>query len=232
MNKVLLSTSTAFLIAAGSASSFANCEIIDADLDKKISENQQLRAEYNASLLRDARSLRDAAGTLTAYGKEDACAAVSEAIREMVENPKAAAAAKAGVTGEEVVVATKSADDRRASAVSVSKMTSRIRAEEIIGTDVFGAKGDTVGEVADIVFGANGQPTYAVVSYGGFLGVAEDQAAIPFKLLKVSSDKEAFFVDMTEEELEKAPRFETGRYDWIEDEAWRTKNEQYFAPKN
>ena len=158
MNKVFLTTTTALLIATGSAAAFADCEIFNADLDKKISESQELRAEYSSALLRDARTLRDAAGTLAAYGKEDACESVSEAIAEMIENPKDAAAAKAGVTGEEVVIKTKSTDDRRASAVSISKMTSKIRAEEIIGTDVYGAKGDTVGEVADIVFGGQ-RPT-------------------------------------------------------------------------
>jgi hypothetical protein len=61
--------------------------------------------------------------------------------------------------------------------------------------------------------------------------MAKEQAAIPFKMLKVSADKEAFFVNLSEKQLESAPKFEFGRYDWVEDEAWREKNDKYYAPQ-
>jgi len=78
------------------------------------------------------------------------------------------------------------------------------------------------------VFDPNGSPAYAVIAYGGFLGLGEDESAIPFKELKVSEDGDVFFVAMNEDQLENAPRFERGNFDWIEDESWRQKNDDYY----
>ncbi|MEW5422994.1 hypothetical protein HNS03_13840 [Amorphus sp. 3PC139-8] len=116
-----------------------------------------------------------------------------------------------------------------ANAQAVSDMQGRLRAETILGSDVRGRDENSIGEVDELVLGNDGRPTYAVVTYGGFLGLGEEASAVPFKMLRVSQNNDVYYLPMTESELENAPRFEQGSFDWTEDEQWRSKNDQYFS---
>lgn len=118
---------------------------------------------------------------------------------------------------------------RLASAKSISDFGGMIRADEIVGADVLGPKGEEFGEVSDIILGDDSKPTYALIAFGGFLGFGEDVVAIPFEKLMVSVDRTAFFVPMTEADLEGAPKFKRNRFDWLRDKRWRAQLDKYFA---
>ena len=82
--------------------------------------------------------------------------------------------------------------------------------------------------IDDIVFSPEGGPAYIIISDGGFLGIGEDQIAVPMSRVRVSSDRDVYFIDLTEDQLKSAPRFERGRFDWLEDTEWRQKNDAYY----
>ncbi len=89
------------------------------------------------------------------------------------------------------------------------KMMEVSRASKIIGTDVKNTRGDNLGGIKDLVLDpANGNIVYAVVSYGGVLGMGSKLFAIPWSVLRWSRDKDYYVLDMDKETLKKAPGFD------------------------
>lgn len=114
------------------------------------------------------------------------------------------------------------------SALPITEVKRQLRAANILGTDVRGMTDETIGEVSDIVFDSAGKASYAVISYGGFLGLAEEASAVPFNMLRISQGRDVFYLPLSEDQLERAPRFEQGTFDWNADQEWRQQNDQYF----
>ena len=229
MKRFLTTTAAAAILIGSAGLAAADCTIVDTDMEANLRDNPDTRAGYSSTLTRDVRQLRDAASTLAAYGKDGACEEVAEAINDLVENPKDANRA----AGEQTVAGWREepAGYDYETAMPMSDAAGRIRAAEVLGTDVRSSNNETIGEISDIVFDPKGSPAYAIVAYGGFLGLGEDESAVPFNELKVSKDGDVFYVAMTEEQLEQAPRFERGSFDWMKDEGWRKKNDEYYKSK-
>jgi sporulation protein YlmC with PRC-barrel domain len=94
---------------------------------------------------------------------------------------------------------------------------SLIAAEKVNGTDVYNTQGDKLGEVEDIMLDKiSGQVAYAVLSFGGFLGLGEKHYPLPWSTLKYDTRKGGYVVNIDKELLENAPSID--RDD--EDFAW------------
>ncbi|MDN2565406.1 PRC-barrel domain-containing protein [Aquibium sp. A9E412] len=119
-------------------------------------------------------------------------------------------AAEAG--DEQVGEETTAAIDRD----GLSRMeTDQIRAEEFIGTTVYGANEDTIGEIGDVLLTADGEIDAIIVDVGGFLGLGEKEVAIGLDNLVFLSDDGGdlyLYTDFTEEQLESQPEFEEDAY--------------------
>jgi sporulation protein YlmC with PRC-barrel domain len=84
--------------------------------------------------------------------------------------------------------------------------TTAIRASRVIGTDVFSADGKYVGEIEDVVLDKlSSNVMFAVVSFGGVLGMGERYNPIPWSTLTYDEKKDGYVLDATEEQLKKAP---------------------------
>jgi sporulation protein YlmC with PRC-barrel domain len=84
--------------------------------------------------------------------------------------------------------------------------TSAIRASTVTGTDVHDSSGRKIGEIEDIMLDKlSNNIMFAVVSFGGFLGVAEKYHPLPWSSLKYDKSKNSYVVDLTKEQLEAAP---------------------------
>ena len=84
--------------------------------------------------------------------------------------------------------------------------TTAIRASRVIGTRVKNAAGETIGEVEDIILDKlSNQVMFAVVSFGGFLGIGEKYHAIPWASLDYQPEEAAYVVAYTKEQLQSAP---------------------------
>jgi hypothetical protein len=227
-----MTTAAAVALLAGSAGfAAAECTVVNPEIEAQLRESPDTRAGYSQTLTRDVRELRNAAQILSAYGKDGACEEVAEAIDELVSNPQEA---NRMVRGGDSVAGWRDAPagyDYEA-AQSLTDMNGQMRANDVLGADVRSANNDTIGEISDIVFAPNGKAAYAVVAYGGFLGLGEEESAVPFNALKVTEDGDVFYVSMTEEQLKDAPRFERGTFDWMTDEAWRKQNDDYYKSIN
>src|SRR3954465_3120264 len=80
----------ALLSAVGIPESVADCQIADAKLEEAILKKPDLRTPANAQIVRDLRSLRDAAFILRSYGRHEDCERLVANIRELVSGPSMA----------------------------------------------------------------------------------------------------------------------------------------------
>ena len=89
---------------------------------------------------------------------------------------------------------------------TASGHTSAIRATTVIGTNVHDAAGKKIGEVEDIMLDKlSNNIMFAVLSFGGFLGVAAKYHPVPWSSLNYDKSKGSYVVDFSKEQLEAAP---------------------------
>jgi hypothetical protein len=76
--------------------------------------------------------------------------------------------------------------------------------------------GEHIGSIERIILEKRGgRVSYAVMSFGGFLGMGHDHYPLPWEMLDYSEDLDGFQVDITKEQVEGAPKYAEGEdYDW------------------
>ena len=84
--------------------------------------------------------------------------------------------------------------------------TDAIRASRVIGTSVYNAAGETIGTIEDVMLDkmSNGI-MFAIVGFGGFLGIGEKYHAIPWSVLDYDEQKGGYVVPFDKQQLEAAP---------------------------
>jgi len=89
---------------------------------------------------------------------------------------------------------------------TASGHTQAIRARKVIGTNVKDPSGEKIGEVEDVMLDKESNNIiFAVVGFGGFLGVAEKYHPIPWSALEFDENADAYVVNYTKEQLQSAP---------------------------
>ncbi len=116
----------------------------------------------------------------------------------------------------------------------VTKITSGtlIAAEKVEGTNVYNLQGDKLGTVDDIMIDkVSGRAIYALMSFGGFLGIGEKQHPLPWSALTYDQSKEGFVVNLDKRKLEQAPTLDPddGDFVWTPDYG-RSIDKYYGAP--
>lgn len=86
--------------------------------------------------------------------------------------------------------------------------TDAIQASRVIGTSVYNTAGDSIGTIEDVMLDkmSNGI-MFAVIGFGGFLGIGEKYHAIPWSALDYNTDKDGYVVPFTKEQLQAAPAY-------------------------
>ena len=112
----------------------------------------------------------------------------------------------------------------------MTKITSGslIAAEKVEGTNVYNRQGEKLGTVDDIMIDkVSGKAIYAVMSFGGFLGMGEKIHPLPWSTLKYDERKGGYVVDLDKTMLEKAPTYDrTDDFVWTPDYGRRV--DQYY----
>jgi sporulation protein YlmC with PRC-barrel domain len=84
-----------------------------------------------------------------------------------------------------------------------------LSASTLSGNEVKNHLGENIGHIKDLMINLHdGSVAYAVMSFGGFLGVGEKLFAIPWSRIQVDQRNKCCVVDMSKEYLEKAPGFD------------------------
>jgi sporulation protein YlmC with PRC-barrel domain len=90
--------------------------------------------------------------------------------------------------------------------VTATGHTSAIRASKVIGTSVFNQSGEKIGKVEDVVLDKQSNNImFAVVGFGGFLGMNEKFHPLPWSTLDYEKGREGYVVNVTKAQLEAAP---------------------------
>jgi len=105
-----------------------------------------------------------------------------------------------------------------------------IPADRVNGTDVVSKSGEKLGKIEDVAIEkVSGDVAYAILSYGGLLGIGAKFHPVPWKLLKYDPDKRAYVVPLDKADLEKAPMIDEKELSGWTDEATRDSIYGYYS---
>jgi hypothetical protein len=83
-----------------------------------------------------------------------------------------------------------------------------ISSEDVEGTNVFDLQGKKIGEIDHLMIDkVSGRVTYAVMSFGGFLGLGHSHRPIPWAALKYDTNLNGYVTGITEDRPRDAPAF-------------------------
>jgi sporulation protein YlmC with PRC-barrel domain len=100
------------------------------------------------------------------------------------------------------------ATHRRVQDNSVDETRDLISAGKVKGTKIYNSDGDDLGSVYDLMIDKRGgRVAYALVSFGGFLGIGEKYHPLPWHVLTYDEDKGGYNIGLTEDQLRNAPAY-------------------------
>jgi hypothetical protein len=123
-------------------------------------------------------------------------------------------------------MATKTTVDARRETASL------IGSDKVEGTAVYGPDDRKIGTVQRVMIDKiSGKVAYAVVSFGGFLGMGEDYYPMPWPKLDYHTSLGGYRVDITEDQLKGAPKFNRSTdWNWTDRSRDRTVYDYYKTP--
>lgn len=83
-----------------------------------------------------------------------------------------------------------------------------IGSDKVEGTTVYGRDGNSVGEIQRVMIDKiSGKVAYAVMSFGGFMGIGEDYYPVPWSTLTYDTSLGGYRTNITREQLDRAPKY-------------------------
>lgn len=112
---------------------------------------------------------------------------------------------------------------------SVAMTGPDMRASKMIGERVDNANGEKLGKVEDVVIDVdNGRAQYALLSFGGMLGLGDKQFAIPVNRFKPGKNGDSLVLNASKEQLTNAPGFEPDKRPNFSEETYRSAVDRFF----
>jgi sporulation protein YlmC with PRC-barrel domain len=136
-------------------------------------------------------------------------------------NPTGAASGRTTPAGADIV----GVDRSRADGPGPEVMD----ADTLNGDSVVNSAGDSLGKIEAIMLDVTaGRIAYAVLSFGGFLGMGSKLFAIPWSALTLDVDEKRFILDVAKERLEDAPGFDKDHWPSMADPTWARDIHTYY----
>jgi sporulation protein YlmC with PRC-barrel domain len=113
---------------------------------------------------------------------------------------------------------------------TVSENTSLIAASKVNGTYVYNRARENLGTIYDVMIDkVSGKVQYAIMSFGGFLGMGDSYHPLPWNQLKYDVDKGGYRVNLDKRQLENAPSFtSTASPNW-DDRSYGNRINDYYG---
>ena len=106
-----------------------------------------------------------------------------------------------------------------------------ISSDKVNGTNVYSPAAEKLGSIDSLMIDKiSGRVRYAVMEFGGFLGMGTDRYPLPWDTLKYSTDLDGYVVSVTKDQLENAPRYPHGTVQNYDNEYGRSVNDYYGTP--
>ena len=93
-----------------------------------------------------------------------------------------------------------------------------IGSDKVEGTPVYRLNGDNIGQIERVMIDKiSGKVAYAVMSFGGFLGIGEDYYPLPWSVLTYNPTLGGYEVEITDQQLKNAPKYSRHEtWDWAD----------------
>jgi sporulation protein YlmC with PRC-barrel domain len=102
-----------------------------------------------------------------------------------------------------------------------------ISSEDVEGTNVYDMKGTKIGEVDHLMIDkVSGRVGYAVMSFGGFMGLGHSHYPVPWGALKYDTSLGGFRTSISEKQLKDAPEFSDDSWG---DRDWEARTHKHYA---
>jgi sporulation protein YlmC with PRC-barrel domain len=103
-------------------------------------------------------------------------------------------------------------------------------ADTLEGNSVRNAAGENLGEIQHIMLDVPaGRVAYAVLSFGGFLGIGDKLFAVPWSALALDTEQKCFVLNINKERLQQAPGFDKDHWPSMADETWARSTHAYYG---
>jgi sporulation protein YlmC with PRC-barrel domain len=105
-------------------------------------------------------------------------------------------------------------------------------ADTLIGNDVCNEVAEDLGNIKEIMLDMRtGRVSYAVLSFGGFMGMGEKLFAVPWEALRLDTNNKRFVLDVTKSRLESAPGFDKQHWPDMADATWEQSIHAYYGTR-
>jgi sporulation protein YlmC with PRC-barrel domain len=103
-------------------------------------------------------------------------------------------------------------------------------ADTLMGNEVYNHKDEDLGDIKEIMLDMRtGRVSYAVLSFGGFLGMGEKLFAVPWNALTLDTKHQRFVLNVEKERLKQAPGFDKDKWPNMADQAWAKEIHAYYG---
>lgn len=103
-------------------------------------------------------------------------------------------------------------------------------ANTLDGNDVYNRQDEDLGDIKEIMLDvASGRVVYAVLSFGGFLGMGDKLFAVPWSALELDTVNKRFLLDASADSLKEAPGFNKDSWPDMADPTWTKEIHDYYG---
>lgn len=105
-------------------------------------------------------------------------------------------------------------------------------ADTLLGNDVYNAQDEDLGDIKEFMLDMRtGRVAYAVLSFGGFLGMGDKLFAVPWAALTLDTVNKRFVLDVSKDRLKDAPGFDKNAWPDMADTTWEKGIHDYYGTK-
>jgi hypothetical protein len=107
-----------------------------------------------------------------------------------------------------------------------------IGSDKVEGTAVYGADDSKIGSIERVMIDkVSGHVSYAVLGFGGVLGLGGDHYPLPWQSLKYDTRLGGYVTGLTEQQLRGAPKYASdSEWNWSDAQGNRALNAYYGVP--
>ena len=103
-------------------------------------------------------------------------------------------------------------------------------ADTLIGNNVYNHKDENLGDIKEIMLDMrSGKVSYAVLAFGGFLGMGEKLFAVPWDALTLDTTNKRFVLNVEKDRLSNAPGFDKDNWPDMAEEAWAREVHSFYG---
>lgn len=104
-----------------------------------------------------------------------------------------------------------------------------LSATSLEGNKVVNQSGEDIGKIEDLMIDTSkGSVDYAVLSFGGIMGIGDKLFAVPMERISIDTEKKCCVFNIEKEKLEKAPGFDKDNWPNTADARWQSSIADYY----